>query len=43
MPKIEGYLHSGKIYFVVAGAADMGGSNGLIALLRNRGYQIEQL
>ena len=43
MPKIESYLHSGKNYFVVAGAAHMGGSNGLLALLRNRGYQIEQL
>ena len=43
MPKIEGYLHSGKIYFAVAGAAHMGGSNGLVTLLRNRGYQIEQL
>jgi uncharacterized protein len=43
IPKIEGYLRSGKIYFVVVGAGHMGGPNGLLALLRARGYQIEQL
>lgn len=43
IPKIEGYMHSGKIYFVVAGAAPFGGPNGVLALLRQRGYQIEQL
>lgn len=43
VPKIEGYLHSGKIYFVVVGAAHLGGPDGLLALLRTRGYQIEQL
>jgi uncharacterized protein YbaP (TraB family) len=42
IPKIENWLRSGKTYFVLAGAAHMGGSNGLIALLRARGYQIEQ-
>ena len=43
IPKIEGYLHSGKVYFVVAGAAHMGGPSGVLALLKARGYQIEQL
>ena len=43
IPKIEGYLHSGKVYFVVAGAAHMGGPSGLLALLKARGYLIEQL
>ena len=43
LPKIERYLQSGKTYFVVAGAAHMGGSQGVVALLRNRGYHIEQL
>lgn len=43
IPKIEGYLHSGKTYFVVVGAAHTGGPGGLLALLRTRGYQIEQL
>ena len=43
IPKIEGYLRSGKTYFVVAGAAHMGGPTGVPALLRERGYRIEQL
>ncbi len=43
IPKIEGYLRSEKTYFVVAGAAHMGGANGVLALLRHRGYRIEQL
>jgi len=32
----------GKTYFVVAGAAHMGGVRGVLALLRHRGYRIEQ-
>ncbi len=43
IPKIEGYLRSGKVYFVVAGAAHMGGPDGVLALLKGRGYKIEQL
>jgi uncharacterized protein len=43
IPKIERYLQSGTTYFVVAGAAHMGGPNGIIALLRDRGYHIEEL
>ena len=43
IPKIEGYLHDRHTYFVVAGAAHMGGPNGVLAILRQRGYQIEQL
>jgi uncharacterized protein YbaP (TraB family) len=43
IPKIEGYLRSGKTYFVVAGAAHMGGSDGVPALLKARGYRVEQL
>jgi len=43
IPKIEGYMRSGKTYFVVVGAAHIGGPDGLLALLRGRGYQIEQL
>jgi uncharacterized protein len=43
MPKIEAYLRSGKTYFVVVGAGHMGGPNGLLAMLRARGYKIEQL
>ncbi len=43
VPKIEGYLRSGQTYFVVVGAAHMGGSSGLLALLKSRGYKIERL
>jgi uncharacterized protein len=43
LPKIEDYLRSGRIYFVVVGAAHMGGPEGLLSLLRARGYHIEQL
>jgi uncharacterized protein YbaP (TraB family) len=42
IPKIEGYLRSGKTYFVVVGAGHIGGQNGLVAMLRARGYNIEQ-
>jgi uncharacterized protein YbaP (TraB family) len=41
--KIDGYLRSGKTYFVVVGAGHMGGPNGLLALLKSRGCKIEQL
>jgi uncharacterized protein YbaP (TraB family) len=42
IPKIERYIRDRRTYFVVAGAAHMGGPNGVLALLRARGYQIEQ-
>lgn len=43
VPKIEAYLRSGKTYFVVVGAAHLGGSDGVLALLRARGCKVEQL
>jgi uncharacterized protein YbaP (TraB family) len=43
IPKIEQFLRSGQTYFVVVGAAHFGGPNGLLALLRKRDYQIQQL
>ncbi len=43
IPKIEEYLRSGHTYFVVAGAAHFGGPDGVLALLRDRGYSIVQL
>ena len=43
IPKIDDFLASGQTYFVVVGAGHFGGSNGLLALLRAKGYQIEQL
>lgn len=43
MPKIDAFLASGHTYFVVVGAGHFGGNQGLLALLRAKGYQIEQL
>lgn len=43
LPKIESFLRSGQIHFVVVGAGHMGGPDGLLSLLRARGYRIEQL
>jgi uncharacterized protein len=43
IPKIESYLGSGQTYFVIVGAAHMGGADGVLALLRARGYKVEQL
>ncbi len=43
IPQIERDLQSGHTFFVVVGAGHMGGSNGVLALLRGRGYQITQL
>ncbi len=43
IPKIERYLRERRTYFVVAGAAHMGGPNGVLALLKARGCRIEQL
>ena len=43
LPKIEGYLQSGQTWMVVAGAAHMSGSDGLPAMLRAQGYQVEQI
>jgi uncharacterized protein YbaP (TraB family) len=43
LPKIENYLRSGHTYFVVVGAGHMGGPDGLLAMLRARGYKTEQI
>jgi uncharacterized protein YbaP (TraB family) len=43
LPKIEGYLRSGENCFVVVGAAHLGGPDGVLSLLRARGYRTEQL
>jgi len=42
-PKLEGYLKSRQTYFVVVGAAHLGGRDGLLALMRARNYKVEQL
>lgn len=43
MPKIESYLRSGETYYVIVGAAHLGGPNGLLAMLRAKGYQTAKL
>jgi uncharacterized protein len=43
IPKIERYLRGRDTCFVVAGAGHMGGPEGILALLKARGYTIEQL
>jgi uncharacterized protein YbaP (TraB family) len=43
IPKLESYLKSGQTYFVVVGAAHLGGRDGLLPLLRARNYKLEQL
>jgi uncharacterized protein YbaP (TraB family) len=41
--KVEGYLKTGETHFVVVGAAHLLGEKGIINLLRQKGYDTEQL
>ena len=41
--KIEKFLADDEIYFIVVGAGHLVGENGLINLLKNKGYDVEQL
>lgn len=41
--KIENYLQSKETYFIVVGAGHLTGTNGIIQLLKDRGYAVEQL
>ncbi len=41
--KISHYLQDDKVYFVVIGIAHLLEDKGIIALLKNKGYTIEQL
>jgi uncharacterized protein len=43
LPKIERYLQGRETCFVVAGAGHMGGPHGILALLKGRGYKIDEL
>ena len=43
IPQIERFLDSGTVYFVVAGLLHMHGPDGLLRLLKDKGYTIEQL
>jgi len=40
--KIEGYLGTDTVYFVVVGAGHLVGEKGIVALLRKKGYRVEQ-
>jgi uncharacterized protein len=41
--KIEGYLKTKQSHFVVAGSGHLVGDKGIIALLKKKGYKVEQL
>ncbi len=41
--KIEGYLKTGETYFVVVGAGHLVGNKGIIQMLKEKGYSVEQL
>ncbi|MBF0327867.1 MAG: TraB/GumN family protein [Nitrospirae bacterium] len=41
--KIESYLNSGETYFVVVGAGHLIGDKGIVHLLRQKGYAVEQM
>ncbi len=43
VPKIESLLRGKETCFVVVGSAHLGGPEGVITLLRKRGYRVEQL
>jgi len=40
--KIEGFLKTGGRYFVVVGAGHLVGKKGIIELMKNKGYSVEQ-
>ncbi|MGH7770074.1 MAG: TraB/GumN family protein, partial [Candidatus Binatia bacterium] len=42
LPKIESYLTQNENYLVVVGAAHLAGKDGLIEMLKTKGYAIEQ-
>jgi len=43
IPQIKGYLESPEIEFVLVGAAHAASADGLLAILKDEGYDIEQL
>ncbi|MFB6261300.1 MAG: TraB/GumN family protein [Thiohalorhabdaceae bacterium] len=42
MPRIAGFAEDRRDYLVVVGAAHLVGNQGLVALLRERGYTVTQ-
>jgi uncharacterized protein YbaP (TraB family) len=43
MQKIEGYLASGEVHFVAVGSLHLVGASGLVSLLKDKGYKVQQL
>ncbi len=43
IPKIESFLKQKDNYMVIVGAAHLAGSDGLVALMKKKGYHIDQL
>lgn len=41
--KVEGYMKSGETTFVIAGALHMTGEQGLVSLLKKKGFTVEQI
>ena len=41
--KVEGYLKTKDVHFVVAGAAHMVGEKGIVKLLEKAGHKVEQI
>jgi uncharacterized protein YbaP (TraB family) len=41
--KVEGYLKSPDVHFVIMGAGHLLGENGVAEILRRKGYQVEQI
>jgi uncharacterized protein YbaP (TraB family) len=43
IPKIENYLRGDKVAFIIVGLAHLHGSDGLLELLKNKGYKVKQV
>jgi uncharacterized protein YbaP (TraB family) len=43
LPQIEKFIDSGEDTLVVVGAAHLVGKNGVVELLKGRGYKVEQM
>lgn len=43
LPEIESYLHGNENYLVIVGSGHLVGKDGLVKLLRDKGYSVEQL
>ena len=41
--KIEDFLKTGEVYFVIVGAGHLTGDNGIVESLRKKGYLVEQM